>query len=917
MRRSVLGYLLLGVLLALPALPAAAQLQYFGYVGNAEDTTALNKTHGFTNFAHVSSREYLGDLHVRDRITAMSQKGLKATVDLGLVLWCNYDQDGDGVGDGYRQLCYDFVTRWNTWKQNHASVLTPDKVIAFSILDEPFARNANMQEFEYAAGMVKAAFPWAKVWMVEAACVVEGYCGETYYPGLASYTGSLPNVDWLGLDIYGIRPKTDPTFLNARARLKARFPGRKWLYVMDSFWAPTLHGYTLGPISVMGSIARDWYDVARADADAVLLGGFLWGDITGEFPGSSGANTLPCAVLAEHVAIGRAVTGKARPQTSLPIGTFAIDSNGTASGWVCDPDGTVCEIPRADLYVDGALLATPALSALDTLPQAQCSTGYGYRFRHTMPRATADRSVTLRVQDLTAGTATVASTCAQSPACVWTPHLRHFGYVGGADDDFALNQTKGYSNYAHIAAGSDVASPVLRDRVTAMSQKGLQATIDLGRVFWCGTNFTFLCSDYAARWNTWKQTNATVLSPDKVLAFAVRDQPFFNRVQMTGYETAARLVKTDFPWAKIFLIEAACAVRGSCNGSSHTAFSQYTGTLPDVDWVGVAEYAVRPATDNGFKNAVQRLKLKFPGKKTVYVLDGYWDAAHDAALSSTAWRALPQEWLNVARNDFDSVLLGVFSWLPPGSGTTGSRNLACNIMSEHVAVGREITGKVRAQTGPPLGKLEGVYGGNLVGWACDPDGTVCENPPITVGYGGFSYAIFGATDRNDYALNPQCGAGLGLRFRHTLSIGSSGHPVTVKARDLDSATTVTLPSNCLENPACVWYSSYSQAKGYMEDLEANGLAHGWVCDPDAPHLSTQVKLVANNTVIGIYTANLGNEQAVADECGGGLNHRFQVQLPAWTRGWPVEAYAVDLTSGETLIPWLCSDPWTDNWSCTW
>ncbi len=70
-------------------------------------------------------------------------------------------------------------------------------------------------------------------------------------------------------------------------------------------------------------------------------------------------------------------------------------------------------------------------------------------------------------------------------------------------------------------------------------------------------------------------------------------------------------------------------------------------------------------------------------------------------------------------------------------------------------------------------------------------------------------------------------------------------------------------------------------------------------------------------MIGIYTADLSSEQAVADECGGGNSHRFNVQLPAWTRGYDVQAYSVDLTSGNILIPWLCSDPWTDYWSCTW
>ena len=908
MKRLVLALLLLGALLPLSV---HAQLQYFGYVGNADDDAGLNKTYAYTNFAHVSTGVDLYDPFVRNRVTAMSQKGLKATIDLGLVLWCDYDLDGDGAGDGYRQLCYDFVSRWNTWKQNNASVLTSDKVLAFSILDEPFARNASMQDFDYAAGMVKAAFPWVKIWMVEAACIIQGTCGDPtpYY----NYAGSLPSVDWIGLDAYGIHPATDSTFLNARSALRSRFPTKKWLYVMDGYYDNSVQGY-LGAPTVMGSIAREWYDVARVDPNAVTLGVFLWPDLP---PTGTGSKNFQCSVLAEHVSIGRAITQKTRPQASLPIGTYAVDSNGVVSGWVCDPDAALCEKPATNLYVDGVLTATFGLSGQSMTPQAQCGTGFGYTFQQTLARGTAGHNVTVVATDLTSGSASIPSSCAQNPACVWTPHLSNFGYVGSGDDDLALNQVKGFTNYAYLSTVADVNSTFVRDRVTAMSQKGLKATIDLGNVLWCGSSYTYLCSDYVARWNAWKTTNASILAADKVLAFTIRDEPFHNHANIASYEVAAHMVKTDLPWSKIFLIEAACAVRGNCFGTSEPGFTQYAGTMPDVDWVGVDEYAIHPATNTGFKSAMQKLKLKLPGKKTVYVMDAYWDAGHQAAIGPVSnMAALAREWYNVAHDDLSSVLFGAFLWPSLGSGVTTSRNFACNVMQEHVSIGREVTGKVRAQTGGPTGRLEGVYGGNVVGWACDADGTVCENPAMTLQMGPYTYGS-SFPDRNDYVLSSQCGAGLGQRFRTNLGSGSSGYSITAKARDLDSTTTVTLPSNCLENPACLWYSSSWEAKGYMEDLGVSGNAQGWVCDPDAPQVSTKVKLVAGNTVIGIYTADLSSEQAVANECGGGNNHRFNVQLPAWTAGYAVQAYSVDLTGGDILIPWLCSDPWTDDWSCSW
>ena len=222
--------LLLGALLALPA---AAQLQYFGYVGGADTDAALAKTKGYTNFAHLGTSDDVYDPFIVNRVNALSQRGMKATIDLGKVLWCDYDASGL-----YRDLCWDWVQRWTTWKSVNASILTSSKVIALVVRDEPFNYNVDMYSFEQAAARVKADLPWVKLWMVEASCVVYGdSCG--WFPGagaFARYTGTLPNIDWVGLDNYAIHPATDWTLNQARSRMKTKFPGKKWLYVMDGWW---------------------------------------------------------------------------------------------------------------------------------------------------------------------------------------------------------------------------------------------------------------------------------------------------------------------------------------------------------------------------------------------------------------------------------------------------------------------------------------------------------------------------------------------------------------------------------------------------------------------------------------------------------------------------------------------------------
>src|SRR5260370_37978164 len=119
MRRLIVSALLL--LASFATIPASAQLQYFGYVGSADDDVSLGKTKGYTNFAHVSTSTYIYDYFVGSRVTALAQRGSKAMIDLGYILWCDYD--GSGL---YRDVCWDWYNRWNQWKSFNDSIFTSD-----------------------------------------------------------------------------------------------------------------------------------------------------------------------------------------------------------------------------------------------------------------------------------------------------------------------------------------------------------------------------------------------------------------------------------------------------------------------------------------------------------------------------------------------------------------------------------------------------------------------------------------------------------------------------------------------------------------------------------------------------------------------------------------------------------------------
>lgn len=884
MRKLIVSALLL--LVSFTALPARAQLQYFGYVGSADDDVSLGKTKGYTNFAHVSTSTYVYDYFVGSRVTALAQRGSKAMIDLGYVLWCDYDGSGQ-----YRSVCWDWYNRWTQWKSFNASILTSDKVLAFDIRNQPFNYNVNMGDYEMLAAQVKATFPWAKLYMAESACVIANdNCG--WYPGAGafwSYSGTLPNIDWIGIAEDGIHPATDPTFQSALSSMRWRFPGKKWLYVMD------------GTQDYYGQFSNEYYNLARNDPNAVMLAVFDW----------TNSKNFPCSTLALHVSIGRAITGKARPHTGAPLGSFSIDSNGVVTGWECDPDETVCEHPRVDLYLNGIFSATASYtSPPDTFANAQCGTEQASRYRYTLPRSSAGKTVTVYGTDADSGVGQSASTCPGSPSCSWTPHLQYYGYVGGADDDQALSRTYGYTNFAHISATANPADTFVRDRVTALAQKGSKAVIDLGLVLWCDyygeqNKWRYLCNDWLSRWNQWKSVNAGILTSDKVIAFSIRDEPFNYNVSMTSFEQAAAQVKTDLPWAKLLLTEAACVIaRDDCGIFPHAgAFNSYRGTLPNIDWIGVDDYAIHPGTDSTFQSAVNQMKARFPSKQWLYVMDGWWSDDHPAVFGSQAnMGTVAREWYNVAHNDFSAVLLGVFGW------QTYSRDYPCSALSEQVAIGREVTGKVRPQTASPVGRLEQIdYTGTAIGYACDPDGTICEDPQVDLYRDGNPYpaTAYYPQTYNDLVFNTQCSTGVARRFRANVS-WASGSPVTAYARDLDSGASFQLPSNCANNPACLWYSSYYPPKGYMEAIDSSGMAAGWVCDQDAPQVSSKVRLaLGNGTQIGVYTTNLVSEQAVANECGGGYLHRFSVQLPSWARYWDIHAFSQDLVSGEVEIPWLC------------
>jgi hypothetical protein len=397
--QSALAALIVAMLL--PSI-AAAQLQWFGYAGGG-DSAMLDRTAPYINFGYFITDANPGSTAATGAVNRIVGRDMKVLVELGQLLWA------PGSNSTYRSLYPDFRNRWNTWKSSNPTIFSSEKIIAFLVRDEPFRNRVNIDQYELAAQMVKQDFPWAKIILVEAADTV-------YDPSPSSYfninRSRINTVDWIGVDRYAIDPTTDPIFRAAVTKFKQSYPGRKFIYVGDGYW-DDMHRQVFGDnILIMRDIMTKWYDVARNDPDAVLLGMFMWGSA----PGFTGSDKLPPTVLDEHFRVGKAITGRVRTQLYQPVGVFeGFDENQYAVGWACDPDAKWGETVRVDFYEAGSglIAATFAnLSSSESFPQ--CQTGIGHRFK------LACRSECLAKRSLpTLGISTPASCSFQARA--WMP----------------------------------------------------------------------------------------------------------------------------------------------------------------------------------------------------------------------------------------------------------------------------------------------------------------------------------------------------------------------------------------------------------------------------------------------------------------------------------------------------------------
>lgn len=238
------------VAFALVALEATA-IDYFGY---AHTEGVGREVAPWTNAGHFlvedPAFDYTGQINHWKVVYDM-----KAIVELSHVF----------VPGRTGNLYPDWQERWHTFVEVNGSRLTPDFVAAFLVMDEPLLRGLSWAQTAALVATVKGTLPDVATAVVENGELVEQLPSPL-----------PPELDWVGLDSYGIRhPAYDPRYLSQLDSLRRRMlPAQRLVVIGDGWFGPVHSAAGLEPCD-MADVAWGYFEVAM-ERDAVALIFFLW-----------------------------------------------------------------------------------------------------------------------------------------------------------------------------------------------------------------------------------------------------------------------------------------------------------------------------------------------------------------------------------------------------------------------------------------------------------------------------------------------------------------------------------------------------------------------------------------------------------------------------------------------------------------
>ncbi len=289
-------------------------LEVFGYSIATDNTNTrvqyLRETAKFSNV--VAVRGWSSDF--AEIMLEAKKNGQKAIVSLHLTLFKeavpNSPENDWVLRDDYVQSFLGFVA-------DHRQLLGSDMVAAFYPADEPYWNGIGEKDYTAANQLIKKVFSSIPTYVslsIRDAEIVEGILDSLTIQG--GLSNPIPN-DWVGYHHYGILdPATDSSYQANLAIVKSHMkPRSQFFYVIDGYWSAGVHGANGIEQSEMDQVARNYYEIARADPDAIGLGVFIWDAFASHVLGT---RDLPENVLREHIRIGAAISGKCGIPDDIP-----------------------------------------------------------------------------------------------------------------------------------------------------------------------------------------------------------------------------------------------------------------------------------------------------------------------------------------------------------------------------------------------------------------------------------------------------------------------------------------------------------------------------------------------------------------------------------------------------------------------
>src|ERR1035437_370989 len=267
-----------------------------------------------------------------------------------------------------------------------------------------------------------------------------------------------------------------------------------------------------------------------------------------------------------------------------------------------------------------------------------------------------------------------------------TKTLNLFGYVGATSGD-ALTKTSIYTNFVYFGTSDiDANFAVTMDNLQTFHQT---AILNIAPVFWdFSTTPPILFSNWQTKFTSWIALNVNKFTPLRVYAVTPFDEPSGWGINMANYDAVCAFIKSTLPWIKIFHVDG-------ISPASFANIKNYvtnSGSLSFVDIIAIDDYEIHPATDANFLNIRNFYKQSFPGKKWIYVLDGFWDANHITAFGNSIniMGTIASEWYSFALSDSNAIGLGIFIWDGGDSTWTQSKNFPASVLNIHHLIGNQV-----------------------------------------------------------------------------------------------------------------------------------------------------------------------------------------------------------------------------------